>query len=229
MTMSKKVNTGRNPFAFERIARELRVSESNQKFKEMIDFLGHRPDGPVPGLGFSFRAPVNPTTASMLDDSLGHPMRRPFKTGLEDEQGEGDLTTWRADVLAERVDDDDEPHYRLHISKVVVGDKMLDWEVLDIGIQVAKEVMRDRGWNDDEPHFFQVVVDDNLASVVCLRSLVATADQFRMGARVWAQKGGKIDMGRVHLAWSVTVDTYNYTVLSSYLDGVDEPPDDTDY
>ena len=227
--MSKKVNTGRNPFAFERIAHELWESESNRQFAEMIDFLDRQPDGPVPGLSFSFRASANSANASMLDNSLGHPVRRPFKTALKDEHGEGDLTTWRADVLAERVDDDDEPHYRLHISNVVVGDEMLDWEVRDIGIQVAKEVMRDRGWNEDEPHFLFGDTDGNLASVVCLRSLAATADQFRMGLRVSMEKGGKLDMGQMHLAWSVTVDTYNFTVLSSYLDGVDEPPDDTDY
>ena len=224
--MSQKVYTGRKPFAFERIARMMRDSEAQQKFNEMVEFLGKRPEGLVEGLGFSFSVDANPETDRLLGESVDKSERMWFRTGLEDETDRDvELTTWRADVRTEKIGEQ-EPQYRLHISKVVIGERMLEWEMLDIGQQVALEEMRS---NNPGAHFLLAGVHEDLVEVLCLQSLVATPEQFKMGAKVWAEKGGKINMGLMHLAWRVMVDPYRREITSSYIDGVDEPPSEVTY
>lgn len=225
--MSRKVNTGQNPFAFERIARMRHDSESNRRFQEVLEFISQQPAGPVEGLRFSFRADATPETHELLEDNLGHPTRMSLRTGFESASDDPELTEWRADILAEWIEDHAEgPHYRLHISRVVVGDEMLDWEMQEIGKEVALHEMRS---HTPTFYFLLVAVKGKTVEVLCLRSLVATPDQLSMGVKVWAEKGGKIDMGHLHLAWRATVDPYSRTIVSSYIDGVDEPPTDVAY
>ncbi len=217
--MVRELNSSERPFAFEQLARQ--QSEWRQSLNEMMERLSSLPDGDAKGIVFSLFLKKNAETEDLLEDLVGTSERRPFVSGTADTPDASGNTHWRADVRVERAGSEQQ-HYRLALSRIVIGKDLQEWEMLEIGEEVARDSIPDDGMLPDAPYFVVSRVDDDgLVHLTRLRSAVATDEQFRAGLKVWTEKGGRIDMGEMLVVWDVVVEPYSRTIVEKFVDGED--------
>ena len=226
--MAREINSGSNPFAFERIAQEMAYSESRHRLIALAEHPSELPEGPAAGLEFGFAVKVNPNTTELVGDHVGESIRMHCKIGVTEDGAASKLTNWRGDARTELVRAG-EPRYHVTFSRIVIGEEMLEWEMIQIAQEVGREFSRDDDLPEDAPYFAFTALEGKIVHVIRLHPLHATDEQFRMGMKVWSEKGGKIDMGYMRGVWLITVDPYSRQILSMHRDGDDDWATDVEY
>ena len=226
--MAREINSGSNPFAFERITREIVHAQSQHRLNALAEHLSGLPDGPATELEFSFTVKVNHKTTELLGDHVGRSTRMHCKIGVTDDCPGSKETIWRGDARTELISAG-EPRYHVTFSRIVIGEEMLEWEMIQVAQEVGREFSRDDDLPEDAPYFAFTALEGKTVHVIRLHPLHATDEQFRMGMKVWSEKGGKINMGYMRGVWLITVDPYSRQILSMHRDGDDDWATDVEY